>query len=553
MKKVLTTVLLFAVVLAALLGIAALVERLRPAEMPAEPEETAAVEEKTVRNEMNAEGAAVITFSEGKAHVDGLGANAVGSVVTVGYPGTYRVEGTIDDGQIIVDLGDFDGAAYLILNGASIACSDGPAIHVKQADLALIHLAAGTQNVLSDGAEYTVQEGPEYRTGAGIYSADDLVIEGEGALTVYGSAADGIRSKDALTVTGGSIAVYSADDGLQASDYLSVTGGSITVGAYGDGIKTTDGYIEITGSSISVSSAGDGVAAVTELTVTDSSLDIQTHGGAEAYADIVLDDLSAKGIKGDTVTVSGGTLTFDTADDAIHAVRDITLSGGSYVIRSGDDAVHAANLVEVSAADMEIASCYEGLEAASVRLSGGRIGITAENNGVDAGEDGFVMTDGELVIEAPRGIGSDGVLSVESGSVTILSDGLESPLKFVQSGVIGGTVAAWCGSGTADVILEKGELPASLLFVLHGTAAEEATPVVLTDASGTVLYETETATGSGELLYASGRLRMGETYTLTAGDTVLEAVLGEGCAIVEQELPRSSGGWGGFPGPGMRR
>ena len=88
MKKVLTIVLVFAVILAALLGADALWERVRPEPAPVEETER----EMVVTNTMDPESATVITLADGATEVLGVGASVQGDTVTIVYPGTYRVE-----------------------------------------------------------------------------------------------------------------------------------------------------------------------------------------------------------------------------------------------------------------------------------------------------------------------------------------------------------------------------------------------------------------------------------------------------------------------------
>ena len=359
MKKTLIAVLIFALILAALLGISALAERLRPAE-ETDIEEPAPTE-RVITNPMTPDNATVIELRENTASVRGVGAEYAGGVLTIGYPGTYRLSGTLDTG-VVVDTGDFHGGVYLILDGVSITNDDGPALHVKQADLTVLYLSVGAENQLRDGSGYTVQEGTEVKTGAGIYCADDLRIEGEGSLTVVGEAADGIRSKDGLRIEGGSVTVFCADDGLQASDYAEILGGKVTVYSTGDGVNVRDGYFALEAGTVNITSVGDGVSALTEADITGGTLNIRAGGGSENYAEIALEDRSAKGVKADNVTITGGVLGFDTADDAIHARKAASLSGDAEVtILSGDDAVRTAPQPCIRCAKC-VGACPMGLE-----------------------------------------------------------------------------------------------------------------------------------------------------------------------------------------------
>ena len=556
MKKVLTIVLIFAVILAALLGLSSLWQRIRPA--PAEPVEPE--KETVIANTIDPNGATVIALSDSGVSVTGMGAEAPdGHTVTIAYPGTYRVQGEISDGQLVVDLKDFSGGVYLILDGASVSCDDGPAIHIVQADLTVVYLAEGTENLLRDGADYLVQEGQEKKTGAGIYSADDLLITGEGALTVVGSAADGIRSKDALAIQGGDITVYAADDGLQASDFISVSGGAVAIGAYGDGISTTDGYVEISGGDLRIVSGGDGVDAVTALDISDGSVSVTAHGGPESFPEIAAADISAKGLKAENITITGGEITLSTADDGIHGGRDVTVTGGSFTIASGDDAVHAAGVLEVKGVTIDISESYEALEGDTVRLSEVTVSAAAENNGVDAGEGGVTAYASDLTLKAPRAMSSDGVMNMLAGSVFADADGTDSLFSFTSSELIGCTVLIGTDSGRSDVLLEKGRLPGSMLFGFS-EAIPAGTPFSIAEPSGNVVYFFTLDKDVMEVYLALGGLLDGQTYTLTVGENVMEFTYdAEDCVVSEQELPITErggfpGGPGGFPGmPGGRR
>ncbi len=553
MKKTLTIILLFAAVLAALLGVSALTERLRP-----EPEQTAEAapepkETPVIANILDETGATAIRFEDGAVSVTGQGAIASDGVVTIAYPGTYRLSGASASGQLVVDCADYHGAVYLLMDGVSVTCNDGPALHIKQADRTVIHLAAGTENSLTDGEDYLVTEKQEQKTGAGIYSADDLVIEGQGS----------------LTVAGGRLRVYSADDGLQGSDYVEISGGDIAVGAYGDGVKTTEGHVTVTGGTLDITSAKDGIDAITELTVTDGTISVLTYGGAENYETIALGNISAKGLKGRDVTVAGGDISLNTADDAIHGEENVLISGGSITAASGDDALRAAAVLTVSGGVIDISTSYEAMEAPCVRIQGGAVTAAAENNGVSAGESsfgdssaadtgGFIMTGGAVTLSAPRCVKSEGMFYLERGDLYLTVTGTEEPLACREGSVTGGTVILTGPTADTAVLTEGGEIDGSLLFIVPD-GLPTGTAAALSDASGDVLLSFETGAECRAILLASGALGVGQSYTLTAGEYTLEAAVGqtgEGCAIAAAPARTpaytntfaSGGPSGGMPG-----
>lgn len=551
MKKTLKTVLLFAVVLAVLLGIAMLAERLRP-EKPAAAEETLPPNETVITNVMTPESATHITLTGDGASVLGVGAAYADGELMIAYPGTYRISGTLN-GQIVVDLGDFSGEVYLMLDDANVSCDNGPALYVKQADRTELYLCEGTLNSFRDGASYVVQEGAEQKSGAAIYSADDLQIGGEGTLIATGCAADGIRSKDALVINSGVIWVFAADDGLQGSDYIEITGGDLSITAGDDGIQTTEGYVTVSGGSLSISSDGDGVAAMTNLTITGGDVSVTAGGGPENYAYLAVNELSAKGLKAGNISITGGSYVLNTADDAIHGDYTVELSDAVFKIAAGDDAVSAEELTAENAY-ITVSGSYEGLDAETVALTNVWLMAAAENNAVAAGEGGVAAENSVFVLTAPRGISTEGVMSLYGGSVTLYADGTDSVFSFADAEITGSAVTVFAPTNDASVLLEKGELDNSLLFLFRD-AIPAGTEITIADDAGNVLQTVVSAAEVRAVLYTSGALWAGKTYTVTAGETTLSGVAGEGCTTVEPEgglvVQQSFGG--GFPMPGGPR
>lgn len=136
--------------------------------------------------ELDLKDATVISLSDSGISIEGTGAEAEGSVVTITSAGIYAVSGSLEDGRIIVNAPKED--VTVSLNGADITCSYGSPLYIYKAGTATVHLAEGTENSLTDGSEYTFAD--EYSSAADeepnacLYSKADLVIEGAGTLTV---------------------------------------------------------------------------------------------------------------------------------------------------------------------------------------------------------------------------------------------------------------------------------------------------------------------------------------------------------------------------------
>jgi hypothetical protein len=118
------------------------------------------------------------------ASFNGAGAVVVtNNVVTIRSAGVYVISGKLVDGQIVVDAED-KGNVRLVLNGAEINSSAQSPIYVKNAGKTIISLPEGTENTLSDGTEYVLEDSSD-EPNAALFSKDNLTINGSGKLTVH--------------------------------------------------------------------------------------------------------------------------------------------------------------------------------------------------------------------------------------------------------------------------------------------------------------------------------------------------------------------------------
>lgn len=343
--------------------------------------------------------------------LDGSGVTVDGSTVTITSAGTYRISGTLNDGQIVVDTAD-EETVRLVLDGADIACSTSAPIYVASAEKTVTTLADGTVNSITDGSSYTFEDAESDEPNAAIFSKDDLTINGGGSLTVTANYNDGITSKDDLKITGGSITVTAVNDGIRGRDSVAVLGGAITVTAGDDGIQsnndedTEKGYIVIEGGTIDITAGADGVQAETSLTISGGDITVSSGGGSANSSNVgnapgnrgreptvVAEDASgsAKGLKaGVAITVTGGTVTIESSDDAIHTNGSIAINGGTIVIAAGDDGIHSDTTLAINGGEIRITKCYEGIESALITINGGTIHITASDDGINVagGNDG---------------------------------------------------------------------------------------------------------------------------------------------------------------------
>lgn len=337
-----------------------------------------------------------------------------GQTVTITQAGTYQIAGTLDDGALIVESAE-NAKITLVLGGVSIKNSTGAAIQIATADDVTIELSEGTTNVLQSGEEVdiaTATEGEEASGGA-LQSKADLKIKGKGSLTVLGYLNNGIHCTKDLKIKNGNISVTALGHGIKGKNSVTVSGGTVTVTSGKDGITSDEteneekGFVTIEDGEIIITSAGDGVSAETTLTVMGGVISI-ISGGGSANAQQKTDNMrgwwdfdnsasddnsvSCKGLKaGKALVISGGSITIDAQDDALHTDGDMTISGGECILSTGDDGAHAALSLTVLDGKITVLTSYEGLEANQITLADGELDITATDDGINAngGSDGF--------------------------------------------------------------------------------------------------------------------------------------------------------------------
>ena len=373
-----------------------------------------------------------ITLHGDTASVSGSGASAEGGDVRITSPGTYRLSGSLNDGQIVVDSTG-NGAVNLILDGVDITSSNNAAVHVVAADETRITLSAGTQNILTDGATYeVVGDGPD----AALFSQDDLIINGSGSLTVDGRYNDGIVSKDDLEINGGHLIINAVNHGIQGKDSVVITDGDVTIYAGGDGIQASNeeeadkGYIDIEGGDIKIRSDEDGIQAETNLAIAGGTIHVLSGGGHTSTSE------AGKGLKAGTeVSISAGNITVDAGDDAIHSDGNLVISGGTLTLATADDAVHADALIDIRGGVMEISSSYEGIEGLHIAIDQAIIAIVSENDGISA------------VSEA----GVSSTLEIDGSSITVTAgtDAIEAEANVI---IRGGDFQLTSGGGSSQAV-----------------------------------------------------------------------------------------------------
>lgn len=492
--------------------------------------------------------------------------------VTITEEGIYLLSGTLEEGMVTVDASD-SAKVQLVLNGVTISNSEGAAIYVKEADKVFITLAEGTSNILINGGSYTALD--DNNIDAVIFAKSDLTINGMGSLYITAEAGHGVVSKDDLKITGGSINITAASHGLSGKDSVRIGGGSLTLTAGKDGIHsenaddTDKGFVYIADGKMNVDSKGDCISAGAYLQIDGGIFDLTAAEGAANKTVETGEDgeaVSTKGIKAvGQLIINGGSYLIDSQDDAVHSNSSLTVNDGEFSIETGDDGLHSDETTAVTGGTLEIITCYEGVEGKDVIISGGYLKITASDDGLNAaggkdasglggmfgnrGGNGFGGSGGSVLISGGKiyinadgdGIDSNGTLTVTGGEIYVsgpVSAG-NGALDYDGEGQItGGTVIA---VGSIGMAMNFGDTSTQGSILINSVTGEAGTEIALKDAVGAVLASYTAEKSFGSVVVSCPELVPGDTYILSVGNNETEIVL-------DSLIYGSGSGMGGFGG-----
>jgi hypothetical protein len=432
---------------------------------------------------------------------------------------------------------------------------------VKNAGKTVVSLPEGTDNTLSDGTEYVLEDSSD-EPNAALFSKDNLTINGTGKLTVHGNYNNGITSKDELRITGGTIEIDSVDDGLMGRDVVGVKEGTITIVAGGDGIKSSNdkdsskGNIALEGGRYDITASSDGIQAESSLLIADGDYTISSGGGSPETVATKGNDMrptgnetttttttvtetdSAKGLKATVdVAIGGGRFKIDSSDDAVHSNNSVTITDGEMTIASGDDGIHGDTAVLTKGGKINITKSYEGIESKVISIADGEIDVTASDDGINVGggndgsgidfqstetDDNLLSISGGTVTvnSAGDGLDSNGAIQMTAGTVLVNgpTDNGNGSLDYDQSfEMTGGFLIAAGSAGMLQATSEQSTQNAMVMTYPETQAA--GTLLHLEDSDGNTVATFAPEKDYQAVFISSPNLEKDKDYTLYSGGT----------------------------------
>lgn len=285
-------------------------------------------------------GATDLTLDAGKdgIHAENNDDASLGFVYISG--GTFATEAEGDGISAGAYLQITDGAYDLLAGGGSV---NGE----SQSSTSWGGFRGGPMETASSAGE-TSESSTSMK---GLKAVNSLVISG-GAFTID-AADDAVHTNAGMTVSGGTFAIATGDDAFHADETLTVTGGTIDISESYEGLEAL--HLDIQGGEISLVSRDDGLNAAggtdgsakepvePPQDASDGSVappEMPEGGGRGGRGGMGGGFSSAS--SGDSIAISGGTLTIQASGDGLDANGTIEITGGTTVVTgptSGDNAV----------------------------------------------------------------------------------------------------------------------------------------------------------------------------------------------------------------------
>lgn len=502
-----------------------------------------------------------IVFADGGAQVTGDINNTVtvdGNHVTVNNTTDekviYELSGRSQDGSVKLYSSKKQA---LVLEGLDLTSTRGAAIN-NQGKKKCFVVVKGT-NTLKDAASYTSTTADEDEKAA-FFSEGQLIFSGDGTLTVTAQgksgitsddyvhfmesqvvnvtsgAGHGIRGKDAVYISDGTVSVSVSADmkkGITSDSLVCINGGSTTINVSGSaaydtedaeykgtaGIKA-DCLFEINGGSLYVTNTGTGGKGISgDMTGSFNGgyVKVVTKGSnygqssSNRYGSDSSNSVSAKGIKYDgNLFFNGGTVLVNcAAHEGIESKGNITVTDGVvYSYSAADDAMNSAG---------------------TFTIQGGYVcGYAVRNDGLDANGNFYIKggtvyaigsTQPEVAIDANT---EGGYKLYVTGGTLIAIGGLESGASLNQNCY---QASSWTGNKLYSLTIGSD-------VIAFRTPSSGGTPLVVSGASAPVLMTGVTATDGTAIM---------------EGMIITDASVSGGSQV---SLSSYTGGSGGGFGPG---
>jgi len=465
----------------------------------------------------------------------------------------YELSGTSKNGSLKLYSSKKQA---LVMNGLELTNPNGAAIN-NQGKKKCYVVVKGT-NSLSDGTTYSSTPSDEDEKAA-FFSEGQLIFSGDGTINVNAKGKSGITSDDYISIMDSPVinVISSAGHGIRGKEMVVISGGSIGVNVSANMKKgiTSDSLVYISGGVISINISGAaaydeedaeykgtaGIKADCLFEITGGTLDVTNSG------------IGGKGISGDaTGCFNGGTVRVTTTGSNYGQSSSNRWSSSSSNSVSAKGIKFDGNLFFNGGTVIVKCSAHEGIESkGAISVTDGVVySYSAADDAINSAGT-FTIEGGKVCGYAVRndGLDANGNFYIKGGLVYAI--GTTSPEVAIDANTEGG-YKLYVQGGTLIAIggLESG---ASLTQSCYSTSSwNKSTWYSMTVGNEVIAFKTPSSGGTTLVVSSASQPALKSGITVSGGTSLFEGMLTTDVTVTggtSVELSSYTGGNGGGFGP----
>lgn len=259
-----------------------------------------------------------IQLAKGKSECEEEGVEIKNDTITIHKAGIYVLEGSLENGQVVVDVGD-ENKVKLVLANVSIQNPKDASLYVKSAKKVFVTMKSYSTNVM--GA---------------IVSDGDITLNGDGTLKIEASE-HAIEAKN-ITITSGKYTIQAGDEAIAAKENIQVAQGWFEINTAVSSFNAQKD-IFLKDGTYTLTSKEAGIASGQDLTIQNGTMVLESEENGLVAKNAILikgGNLTLTnnkvGMSANTISIDGGTTNITASNAGILAHSKLEISKGRTIL-----------------------------------------------------------------------------------------------------------------------------------------------------------------------------------------------------------------------------
>lgn len=246
-----------------------------------------------------------------------------------------------------------------------------------------------------------------------------------------------------------------------------------------------------------------------------------------------LSSLYGRGIiSQDKIVFVDGKYAIDTATDSVNSNSSVAIAGGKYKIKAGEDGIKSNSSVTIANGELDIKSGEDGIESKRIDIKGGNTQVVSKSDGIKAkskkgaNADLYIKISGGKVniLADKNGLDSEGDIFIAGGETFVEGSQNSKSLAMGYDGTASITGGKFIATGNDLMVKSFGEL-STQGSVLMSFSKETKEELKVLDKMKKVLAKYKPKRAYKNVIVSVNDMKLGQTYKLMAGSEVLNITL----------------------------